>query len=122
MSKKKNNKLLKSFGFDDRSVAEKVLDNIRISNVNDVIEILLLDYLFEPNNDSLWASVEDFLSEIYKDVYLVRCSELENTPETIANDELKIRFVGIDEDFIVTIKKAPVKQLTFNLDMFLKNG
>lgn len=102
----------------NKTVQQRVFDLVSTSNVHDVIDLLLGDLIWEPNDKILREEVEDFLNKVFNGRYLVRCSELENTAEMIDNNLLGIRFVGIDEDFVIQMQVAP-KQLTLNLDLFL---
>lgn len=118
MTKKKTTNLSKVLAFDQRTVEERVLDAVRHANVHDIIDILMMDFLFEANDENLWWQIESYLSEIYDDIYLVRCSVLENPPETAKQGLVNIRFVGIDEDFTLTIgyqKHQISEQLPLNL-------
>jgi hypothetical protein len=119
----KKRKINDKFAFflrDDRTTEEKVFDLVRRAHVDDVKDFLLADFLFEANDDTLFSKVESFLSEIYEGRYLVRCSVLENPPEIIEQGKLQIRFVGIDEDFIITVKPEQ-RQLDFDISSFLKD-
>lgn len=88
----------KWFGYN--TIEEKIFDMVRKTDPRELSYFLLMNFLFEPNDKGTRDKIQKLLSEIYEGIYLVRCSEKENPPDT---SNLTVLFVGLNETFTISI-------------------
>lgn len=93
--------------------------NYVIGDFDRLKEFIAHRFAFEPLDAITRNVVQEFLQTCYNGKYIISCSDVENSPETISKGELNIRFRNSNANFILTI---PAKHLSYSANGVLNDS